>query len=66
MDGSWLMDDGESLMGDLRISIVMGVPHYGWFISWKIPSMDDLGVPLFSETPMSSPAHVLVGVSTKS
>ena len=28
-------------------------PQNGWFISWKTPiKMDDLGVPLFLETPI--------------
>ena len=40
-----------------------GTPMAGWFISWKIPEMDDdWGVPPFQETPTSSRIwqHILV------
>ena len=30
----------------------IGVPQHGWFIMERLIKMDDLGVPLFSETPI--------------
>ena len=33
----------------------IGVPQNGWFITEHPIKLDDLGVPLFSETPISSP-----------
>jgi len=30
----------------------IGIPQNGWFIKQKPAKMDDLGVPLFSETSM--------------
>ena len=37
-------------MVEMEVSIAMGVPQNGWFVTRNPIKMDDLGVPLFWET----------------
>ena len=38
----------------IRVFPKIGVPQNAWFIMENLSKMDDLGVPLFSETPMKA------------
>ena len=58
-DGEYMVNDGWYMVNDGKyvvewVSIAMGLPQYGWTISWKIPlkwmSWGYLWVPLFQET----------------
>ena len=47
----------------MGVSKKIGVPQNGWFIIEKKPiKMDDLGIPLFSETSISTKVNHTVGL----
>ena len=51
---SMAMENHNCLTGNTWMFPKIGVPQNGWLILENPIKMDDLGVPLFSETPTSS------------
>ena len=52
-------------MGGIWVFPKIGVPQNGWFIMENPIKMDDLGVPLFSETPILNPFFCTLAQSVR-
>ena len=51
------LEGNQHIFGPLKgiwVFPKIGVPQNGWFITENPIKMDDLGIPLFLETPMSN------------
>ena len=51
------------LQWDMGVSINGGIPMAGWFIVENHIKIDDLGVPLFQEIPLSLSMYIYIYVS---